>query len=462
MALFMAPGCVLHKPYSRPQVEMPPVWRFTAEEGDTVCNIKWWEQFGDPVLSDLIAEALRNNLDLKTAIARVEEYFANYIIVRSQLFPQISGMGSEFRQEQSLALGPSPTGKRIYNTYNLGLNLSFEIDIWGRLISESETAWAIYLETVEARRTVILTLVSSVASSYIQLLQYDKQLEIARRTQKTREQAYDYADNRYKGGLTSEMEVKQAESEVDSAVADVKRFEILQNQTEDLICVLLGRNPGPVERGLTLDQLGMPLDVPAGLPADLLENRPDILQAEDLLIAANANIGQAIAQAFPNFSLTGNYGSASYQLHQLLTGFARTWQIGTSLFQWLYTGGRITAQIEQADAQFLEALYVYEQTILTALQEVNDSLVAHQKYLELTQVLRHQVEVLNRYLELANLQYNNGQTDYLNVLDAERGYFSSQLNYAEASSNSFLSLIELYKALGGGWVIAEDLAVMSD
>ena len=346
--LSLSSACVMHKPYSRPCMDIPPGWRLAVNENDTIVNIKWWEQFQDPVLSDLIEDALRDNLDLKVAIARVQEFLAQYKIVRSQLFPQITGSASEVRQEQSLSLSPVPPGgNRIFNTYNLGLNLSFEIDIWGRLLSETESAWAIYCETVEARRTVILTLISSVASTYITLCQYDKQLEIAERTLKSRQESYDLAKERYLGGLTSEMEVKQAESLVDSAKADVSRFEVFQQQTENLLCILVGRNPGPVQRGVTLTQLTLPFDVPTGMPSDLLENRPDILQAEELLIAANANIGQAVAQAFPSISLTGSYGNASLELHDLLTGFSRTWQIGTSLVQSIYSGGRITAQIKR-------------------------------------------------------------------------------------------------------------------
>lgn len=457
LCLAAASACVMHKPYSRPCLDVPPAWRLSLDERDATLNIKWWEQFQDPVLSDLIEEALQDNLDLKIAIARVQEFFAQYKIVRSQLFPQISGSASEFRQEQSLALSPVPPGgSRIFNTYNLGLNLNFEIDLWGRLLSQTETAWAIYCEKIEARRTVVLTLITSVAGTYITLCQYDKQLEIATKTLMSRVESYDLANERYLGGLTSELEVKQAESLVDSAKADVNRFEVLQQKTENLLCILLGRNPGPVERGATLTQLTMPFDVPTGLPSDVLENRPDILQAEELLIAANANIGQAFAQAFPSLSLTGVYGNASLELHDLLTGFSRTWQIGTSLFQSIYSGGRITAQIKEADAQFMEALYLYEQTVLQAFGEVNDALIAHQKALEISHILKHQIDVLDRYLLLARLQYDNGQTDYLNVLDAERSLFTAELTYAESVSNSFLSLVALYKALGGGWVVSAD------
>ncbi len=461
--LLASSACILHKPYTRPKMDIPPAWRLSENESGTLSNVKWWEQFDDPVLSDLIAEALQDNLDLRVAIARVYEFLEQFKIVRSQLLPQISGEASEMRQEQSLALLPGPlVGKRTFNTYAIGINLAFEIDIWGRIFSETEAAWAIYCETIEARKTVILTLVSSVASSYIQLCLYDLQLAIAIKTQKSREESFQLAEERYRGGLTSEMEVKQAESVVDSAIADVIRFEVLQQQTENLLCLLLGRVPGPIERGRTLNQLKLPFDVPTGLPSDLLENRPDILQAEELLIAANANIGQAVAQAFPSLSLTGNYGNASLELHNLLTGFARAWLFGSSLFQSIYSGGRITAQIKEADAQFLEALYSYEQTVLQAFKEVNDALIAHQKAKELQEVLKHQVTVLSRYLALAHLQYDNGQTDYLNVLDAERNLFAAELDYADSSANTFLSLINLYKALGGGWVIAEDLGVISN
>jgi outer membrane protein, multidrug efflux system len=448
-------SCVLHRPYQRPEIELPDTWRLPTSDIAVIANLDWWNLFGDPILNGLIDEALENNKDLKVAIARVYEFWAQYKIVRSQMLPQFFGTASEFRQEQSLIQGVPPPG-REYSLFNLAINFSFEVDIWGRLACETEAALANYLAKIETRRTVVLTLVSSVATTYIFLRQLDMQLQIAERTQASRENSLKIAIDRYLGGLTSEMEVKQAESEVDSAIAQVKEIEIQQQQQENLLSILLARPPGEIQRGLAVDELALPVDVPTGLPSQLLEQRPDIIQAEQVLVAANASIGTAMAQAFPDISLTGLYGNSSLDLRHLLTAFTRTWQLGSSYFQSVYSGGRITAQIEVADAQFQEALYAYEQTILTSLQEVNDSLIAHQKTKELAKVQQHQVSVLSDYLELANLQYSNGQTDYLNVLDAERTLFVAQLNYAESQANCFITLVNLYKALGGGWVLEAD------
>jgi outer membrane protein, multidrug efflux system len=459
--LFCMPSCVLHPPYARPCVEIPENWRLPVSEASVIANVNWWAQFNDPVLNELILEALENNNDLKIAIARVSEFWSQYKIVRSQLLPQIFGTGSELRQEQSLAFGgPLPGLGRTFNTYNLAINLAWEVDLWGRLASQTEAALANYFGTIEARRTVVLALVSSVASSYVLLRQYDMQLEIAKKTQISRENSLKLAVDRYEGGLTSELEVKQAASLVDTAIVEVKQIEIQQAQEENFLSVLLGRPSGDIIRGLAVDQFTLPFDVPAGLPSQLLEQRPDIIQAEQVLVATNALWGAAMADAFPKISLTGLYGNSSFDLRHLLTGFTRTWQLGSSFLQSVYSGGRITGEIEVADAQFEEALYAYEQTILTGLQEVNDALIANQKTKEITEVQKHQVQVLTDYLQLATLQYDNGQTDYLNVLDAERTLFISQLNYAQSQANCFITLIDLYRALGGGWVLEADVETL--
>lgn len=455
--LVCLPSCVMHPPYARPCIDVPEHWRLPVSEANTLANVSWWEQFNDPILNGLIVEALENNNDLKVAIARVSEFWSEYKIVRSQLLPQIFGTASELRQEQSLAFGGAIPGLgRTFNTYNLAINLAWEVDIWGRLASQTEAALANYYGKIEARRSVVLSLVSSVAVSYILLRQYDMQLQIAKKTQASRENSLKIAIDRYEGGLTSEIEVKQAASLVDTAIVEVKQFEIRQAEEENLLSVLLGRPPGDILRGLAINELTLPFNVPAGLPSQLLEQRPDIIQAEQALVATNALWGAAMAEAFPKISLTGLYGNSSSDLKNLLSGFTRTWQLGSSFLQSVYSGGRITAQVEVADAQFEEALYIYEQTILNGLREVNDALIAHQKTKELTQVQKHQIQVLNDYLQLATLQYDNGQTDYLNVLDAERTLFASQLNYAQSQANVFITLIDLYRGLGGGWVLEAD------
>ena len=256
------------------------------------------------------------------------------------------------------------------------------------------------------------------------------------------------------------MEVRQAEAEAQQALIEVKRLEILIPQTENLLSVLIGSNPESIERGRTLQELEMPPEVPSGLPSGLLEQRPDILQAEQQLIAANARVGEARARLFPQITLTGTYGHQSRELDNLFTGSSRVWQYGANLFQQLFDAGRLLYELEAVKAVRLQALYNYFLIVQTAFRQVNDALIGHEKTLELVKVLKDQVFVLQDYLRLAKLQYNEGETDYLNVLDAERKLFTSQLDFVQAQADSFISLIQLYAALGGGWVVEADSQVV--
>lgn len=455
----MITSCVMHAPYERPYVEIPCTWRVDANDITTAINMRWWEQFKDPILNSLIVEALQNNLDLKVAIARVWEYYAILGITAADLYPEINGTATVSRSEVSLKTlsTPPPVGfLRIRDLFKAALNMSYELDIWGKFKSATEAAFANLLAQEEAKKTVVVTLVSAVASSYVLLRQYDKELQISKETLLSRQQSYDLAKLRFEGGLTSELEVKQAESEVQDALAEVKQFEILVPQQENLLSILVGRNPQAIERGRRLSDLKMPPCVPEGIPSEILEQRPDIKQAEYLLASANAQVGEAKALYFPQINLTGSYGSESFELCDLFTGPARTWQYGVSLYQSFFDAGKIYYQVSATEAKVAEAHYHYLFAIQNAFREVDDALIAHQKSLELVQVEAKRVAVLTDYLYLATLQYENGQTDYLNVLDAQRNLFSAQLSYAEAQGDSFLTLINIYKALGGGWVIDAD------
>lgn len=453
--LFVA--CFFRPDYTRPYVDVPDSWRLPTKEACSLANIRWWVQFGDPVLDVLIIEALENNNDLQVAIARVYQFYGQFREVYSQLFPQISGTASAFRLQNSFQSNPGLLETlRLTDEFMALFTCSYELDIWGRLYAASDAALAQYLGQIQARRTVVLTLVSAVANAYITLRQFDEQLKISRETLKSFEQSLQLMTDRFLGGAISELPVEQARSEMDAAAIQVKELEISVAQQENLLSVLLGRNPGDIKRGKLLQQLTQPPCVPAGLPSDILEQRPDVMQAELNLIAANSNVGVAKANFFPRISLTGFYGNESLALNKLFRGSARTWEYGGTVTEPIYNGGFFVALLEVAKAQKQEAYYAYLSTIQTAFKEVDDALIAHTKSLELLAVQKDQVEAYAKYLYLAQLEYDNGQVDYLNVLDAQRNLFTAQLSLVQAESFTFTTIIDLYKALGGGWVLESD------
>lgn len=466
--LILLQSCTLTPKYNRPNMDIPDDYRLhlnsEKEEEESnyelnckAANVRFWEQFGDPVLDQLIINALANNNDLKIAVARVDEFYGIVGIVSSALYPQLGGNVSKNRQQYSLRTEPplSPIYRRV-NTYSTLLNASYEIDIWGKIQSQSDSAYMDYLRQIEVRRTVVLTLVSQVANSYIQLIKFDKQLKISINTLNTRIEAERIARVRFEQGLTSELPLKQAQSETEAAVIAIKILEISIPQQENLISVLIGKPPESIERGKPLDMLIMPETVPVGLPSQLLSQRPDILEAEDLLIATNFDIGTAKAEFFPDFSLSAYFGNQSAKLKHLMDGKAVTFGVLIDMFQPIFTGGRLLAQLEVAKSRNNQALYNYLNIVLNALREVNDALIAHKKNLELVVEQANQVQIFKEYRYLAELQYNNGESDYLNVLDAERKLFEAELLLADREANGFISLINLYKALGGGWVIDAD------
>lgn len=458
--LLLLTSCNLAPKYCPPRIDIPDNYRVELKNATgpdffyETANLKWWEQFQDEVLDDLIITALGNNNDLKIAVARVSEYRAILGIVSSELFPQVGGELNKTREQLSLATLPPLLPKyRRFDIYSGSVSAAYELDIWGKIKNRSDAAYNDYLAQIEVKRTVILTLVSAVADSYINLRKLDKQLEISKNTLKTRIESERIARLRFESGFTSELEYKQAQSETESAIIAIKRLEISIPVQENLISVLVGMAPTSIPRGKILDALVMAPTIPVGLPSDLLWQRPDIQRAEDDIIAANFRIGAARAEFFPDISLTGMYGNQSSQLHNLLTGNAVTWATSANLFQPIFAGGRLLSQLALAKSVRSETVYIYCQTILNALKEVNDALISHKMNLELVVEQTKQVKIFERYRYLAELQYNNGQSDYLNVLDAERRLFESQILLADTEANSFSSLINLYKALGGGWVI---------
>lgn len=445
-------SCQFSPPNHLPDVGIPCDWHREANEEEVDPYLPFWEEFGDPILTTLVEEALAYNKDILIAILRVCEFQAQVGIVQSALFPQIQANGLGARQQASFALTPVTPGiPRINSDFQAFLNGSWEIDLWGKIRSQTDAAIARMVSECYVQAGVRLTVISATANAYLFLRQLDKQLKIAQDTLASRIQSLELAKLRFEAGLTSELEVMQAASEKDAAVASVIRLEALIPLQENLLSILVGQNPTDIIRGRSLDTLLIPKAIPAGLPSELLCRRPDILQAEWTLYATNSDIGEAKALFFPSISLTGFFGYESQQLENLFTPLAEAWQYATSLGEPLFTGGRLTSNLRRTEIIRSQALVNYARVVQNAFREVEDALISHRKALELEVILRERVEVLHQYLRLANLQYDNGQTDYLSVLDAERQLFAAELDHADSQGAIFRTVVNLYKALGGGW-----------
>jgi multidrug efflux system outer membrane protein len=457
----MASGCMVGPDYVRPPVDAPAAWRLSEPEVRDLANTAWWEQFGDPVLNDLVATALRENKDLLIATARIDEFAGNYGFVRSGLFPQI-GVGYEASRQQNVrtdVVGAS--ANNVYNSYDIALGASWEIDIWGRIRRQTEAARAQLLATEEGRSAVVLSLVGSVAGAYTNLRSLDRQLEIARETAKSRGESYELFKLRFEGGVISLLELSQNKSQYEEALASIPPLEKAIAQQENGLSVLLGRNPGPIARGKAIDQLALPA-IPAGLPSDLLERRPDIRRAEQNLIAANAQIGAAKAAYFPTISLTGLFGYASPSFSNLFNSQNKVWQYSAPISMPIFTAGAIAGQVQAAEAVQQQALFGYQKAIQEAFREVNDSLVSQDRTREQLLAQRRQVEALQQYASTARLRYDNGYTSYIEVLDAERSLFNVQLQFTQTKQVQLQAMINLYLAMGGGWVVEAEKAAQTN
>lgn len=450
-------ACTLGPDYRRPIMGIPSSWRFEEREAKDAANTAWWGQFDDPVLNELIATALKENLDLKTASLRVEEFMGRYGISRAGLFPQVGATGIAQRKSVTQYSNPPwpSTSDNTYYDFQALLTASWEIDIWGRLRRATEAARADLLSTEEGRRAVIMTVVAAVAAAYTDLRDLDKQLDIAERTAISRKDSFKLFNLRFERGLISELELRQIESEYLSALATISLLQKLTLQQENGLSLLIGRNPGPIVRGKTLDRLVLPA-VPAGIPSQLLERRPDIRQAEQDLIAANARIGVAKALYFPTISLTGFLGLESTELSSLFSGPARIWNYSAQISLPVFNAGGIAGTIKATEAVQQQALVRYQQAVQTAFREVEDALIDQAKSREQLARQKKQVEALQAYLGLARLRYENGYTSYLEVLDAERGLFNAELSYTQTQGVLFRALVNLYKFMGGGWQVEAD------
>ena len=446
-------GCAMGPDYSRPAVESPAAYRIDYPKAADVANTRWWEQFGDPALNQLVEDALRGNLDVKQAAARVERFLGALRTTRSQFFPQF-GYGADVSSNRASTVGQPPLGPGVdpnYSLYQASLTADWQIDLFGRVRRQSEQAQAAVYASEQGRRGVILSLVATTASAYINLRALDRQLEIARDTAKNYGETQSLFGLRLKGGVISEVEMSQIESQYQAALAAIPAFEFSIAQQENLISILLGRNPGPIARARTIDELTAPA-IPAGLPAELLERRPDILQAEQNLVAANANIGATKALYFPSFSITGAFGWVSTAASDFLTGPARAWTAALGVSGPLFTFGAIEGQVRSSEAARDEAVLFYQQAILNALQETNNALVGSQKTSEQAEAQARRVRALRNYARLSRARFDNGAASYVEVLVAENDLFTAELNAVSAQADRLTQIINVYKAMGGGWV----------
>jgi multidrug efflux system outer membrane protein len=452
-AVLVLAGCTVGPDYRRHQVDAPQAFRFEDKDAREMANTAWWEQFGDPTLDRLIHVALAGNKDVKIAAARIDEFLGQYMSTRSLMLPQVGASltGQRQRLPASELRQFAPGIESVLEQYEAALSVSWEIDVFGRLRRQTEAARAAVLSSEEGRRATILTLVASVASTYITLRELERQLEIAKATSESRKGSFLLFKDKFEGGTVSELELAQTQSEYEASLVTIPQLQAQIGQQENALSILLGRNPGPIPGGQPLGALGPPV-VPAGLPSQLLERRPDLRQAEQDLVAANAQIGAARAQYFPVISLTGLLGSLSNEFSGLFKGPAKIWSYAANASVPIFTGGGIAGQVASAEARQQQALLRYQKSIQVAFQEVSDALLAHTKAREQLGFQARQVRTLRTYLELARLRYDEGYTSYIEVLDAERNLFNAEVSYAQTQSLVLISLVNVYKAMGGGWV----------
>jgi outer membrane protein, multidrug efflux system len=455
LASSLAGGCAVGPNYHRPAVQTPGGYRDLSDaaqahaqaQAASFADLPWWEVFQDPQLQDLIRTALKQNYDLRIATERINEARAQVAVTRSALFPQVQGNGNFLG-------GKEQTAQSRFNFLSLTADAAFQLDFFGRLRRATEASRAQLLATEEGQRTVTLTLVSEVASSYFTLLQLDLELQITKDTVETQQGSVKLTSLRLDHGVATKLDVLQAQQVLDTANAQIPDLERQIGQTEDAISILLGNYPAPVARGLKLADQPIPPEVPAGLPSSLLERRPDIRQAEQILVSANAQIGVAKAAFFPQISLTGSGGGAfgrSSAFSHLMSSQLGIWSYGVNVSQPIFTGGALRGNLHAAESEHEQALLAYKESIQHAFGDVSDALIGYQKLHEVRVQQQQAVADLAESVRLSVMRYRGGTTTYLEVLDGQRSLFSAELTLAQARGNEYQSLVQLYRALGGGW-----------
>jgi outer membrane protein, multidrug efflux system len=446
-------GCAVGPNYHRPTVEVPSAFLFEPAQTSSIANTEWWTQFNDPVLDQLIMDGLANNKSVKIAAANVEQAGAVVTSTRSPLFPQLDyqGTAARYRFSQNGTTVLPGNISNPTNAYQALAGASWELDLWGRIRRLTESAQANLLATEEARRGVILSLVGSIASGYLQLRGLDEQLVIAERTLVAYDESRRSMQLKFKYGRVSDMNVQQANSRYESAAAQIPLIKTQIAVQENALSILLGKNPGAIPRGKTIFELVTPA-IPAGVPSELLERRPDLLQSEQQLIAANAQIGAAKAQFFPTISLTGATGYASTDLSNLFKGPARVWNYGGGIAGPIFSGGRIYGEYKQAEAAHKAASLAYQMAIQSAFGDVDNALVSEQDLSEQVAAQERLVTTLRGYTQMAQYLFDGGREPYSTVLQAEQELFPAELNWAAMRASLYVGMVDIYKAMGGGWV----------
>jgi outer membrane protein, multidrug efflux system len=448
-------GCTVGPKYQRPAIDTPSAYRGESAAQPSVASAeslgseKWWEVFEDPVLQQLIRTALEQNYDVRIAAARVLQAQAELGITRANQFP-MAGAGAQAYSEREPKISNAFPSYQT-NVGQVDLAVIWNLDFWGKYRRETEAARAELLASEWGRRAVLTSVVSSVTTSYFQLRELDLALEISKSTLASRQDSLRLTNVLAKNGSASLLDVRQSEELVYTAAEMIPDLERQIAQQENALSILLGENPGAIPRGQALTEQPNPPAVPAGLPSELLERRPDIREAEENLIAANAEIGVARAAYFPSISLTGTAGFESYALTQLFNASSALWNTAASLTQPVFEAGGLRAGMRLAEAQEQEMLLTYRQTIEDAFQQVSDSLVAYQKDREFREQQQLLTSAAQQADQLSNTLYQHGGASYLQVLTSETNYFAAELSLAQAQLNERLSLVQLYNALGGGW-----------
>jgi multidrug efflux system outer membrane protein len=452
---FLLTGCTLGPDYVRPNVPIPGSHRGVVgtPAPESLADLPWWELFKDPVLQELTRDALRNNYDLRTAAARVEEARAQIGVVRSFLYPQVNFNGGGSVEQVSRRSEPPQSfgASRTFQNWLFNFNMVWEIDVFGRIRRQAEAASAVYVATEMDRRGVYIALVADIAQFYFILRELDLELEISRRTLQVNDESIEFYRRRVIGGVSNQLELDQAIANRSRTAALIPELERQIVTQENLISFLLARNPGPIPRGTALTDQYYPPAIPTGLPAALLERRPDVQSAEQLLVAANANIGAAKALFFPNFSLSAALGSASHEFSDIADKRAAIWSVAGGFLQPVFQGWRLFWNYEATKARFDQALAQYEKAAQNGFREVADALVAIEKLREVRVEQEESVRALRDAARLSRLRYDTGLANYLEILIADQQLFDQELLLARTRADQLNAVVQLYRALGGGW-----------